>query len=221
MPLDRLGRVTHNPSQTSHKDLKYLPWSQSGKEALSKYRAQQPSPEQLAKVDAYALSPLEYLESPHLRVRSLENELAHMYRTWLQAVEQTLDPDTARKVAYAAGLIHGTRRLGTFRKALTLPGGTETMAMWQDTAHASAGSKHTSALWVRYNEELVEVVRTEDSFAAHSGKEESEAQKAFFDGFIDGYKAADPSLSRVEEITRERVDGRVEYVHRFWYEKAR
>jgi hypothetical protein len=216
MPLDRLGRVTQSPSEKFHEDLRYLPWAETGREALSKYRAQQPSAEQLAKVDAYALSPLEYFESPHLRVRSLENELAHMYGTWLQAIEQTLDAETARKVAYAAGLIHGTRRLGAFRKALSLPSGTRTMAMWQDTAHASAGSKHTSALWVRYDDELVEVVRTEDSFAAHSGKE-SDAQKAFFDGFIDGYKAADPSLSRVEEMTRERADGRVEYVHRFWY----
>lgn len=219
MPLDRLGRVTHDSSDTSHTDLEYLPWAQKGEEALSQYRAQLPSPEQLAKVDAYELSPLEYFDNPHLRVRSLENELAHMYRTWLVAIEQTLDPQTAGKVAYAAGVVHGTRRLGTFRKAQALPSGTTTMAMWQDTAHASAGSKHTSALWVRYDDELVEVVRTEDSFAAHSGKE-SEAQKAFFDGFIDGYKTADPSLSRVEEMTRERDDGRVEYVHRFWYKKA-
>src|ERR1700722_523457 len=219
MALQRLGRVAHDPLHTPHEDLKYLPWMQKGEEALSQYRAQLPSPEQLAKVDAYELSPLEYFENPHLRVRSLENELAHMFRTWLTAIEQTLDTETAQKVAYAAGVVHVTRRLGTFRKALALPTGTTTMAMWQDTAHASAGSKHTSALWVRYDDELVEVVRTEDSFAAHSGKE-SDTQKAFFDGFIDGYKAADPLLTRVEEMTREREDGRVEYVHRFWYKNA-
>jgi hypothetical protein len=216
MPLRRLGKVTKDPLDTSKRNFKYLPWTEAGAAALATYRNEQPSAEELARAEAFKISPIEFLKNPHLRVRALESELAHFFRTWMTAIEQTLDAPTATKVAYAAGLAHGTRRLGTFLAALGLPGGTESMAMRQDTAHAGAGMRHTSALWARYDDELVEVVRTEDSFGAHTGKE-SEVQMAFFDGFIDGYQAADPSLTSVEELMRERPDGAVEFVHRFWY----
>ena len=217
MPLTRLGKVTNDPLDTSRRSFKKLPWAEPGAAALAKYRKQQPSAAELADAENYKISPVDFLENPHLRVRTLENELAHMFRTWMTAIEKNLDAPTAHKVAYAAGLAHGTRRLGTFISALGLPPGTHTMAMRQDTAHAAAGVRHTSALWAQYDEELVEVVRTEDSFGAHTGKE-SEVQMAFFDGFIDGYKAADPTLTRVEELVRERPDGGVEFVHRFWYQ---
>ena len=196
--------------------MKTLPWAQEGIGALARYRDEQPSAGDIARARTYAMSPVEFLHNPHFRVRTLEDELGHMFRTWLTAVETTTDLETAKKIAYAAGLAHGTRRLGTFIQDLSLPGGTATMAMRQDTAHAASGVRHTSALWAKYDDELVEVVRTEDSFGAHTG-EESHTQVAFFDGFIDGYRAADPSLIRVEELTRERADGRVEFVHRFWY----
>ena len=216
MPLHRLGRVTQDPVDTSKRPMKTLPWAQEGSGALARYRDEQPSAGDIARARTYAMSPVEFLHNPHFRVRTLEDELGHMFRTWLTAVETTTDLETARKIAYAAGLAHGTRRLGTFIQDLGLPGGTATMAMRQDTAHAASGVRHTSALWAKYDDELVEVVRTEDSFGAHTG-EESRTQVAFFDGFIDGYMAADPSLIRVEELTRERADGRVEFVHRFWY----
>ena len=90
------------------------------------------------------------------------------------------------------------------------------MAAWQDTSHSSAGSRHASALFVRHDAELVEVVRTEDSFGMHTGEEPANA-KAFIDGLIDGYHEADPSLSYVEELVRERPNGNLEFVHRFWY----
>ena len=90
------------------------------------------------------------------------------------------------------------------------------MAAWQDTSHSSAGARHASALFVHYDQELVEVVRTEDSFGMHTGDEPPNVT-AFFDGMIDGYHAADPALSCVEELVRERNDGSIEFVHRFWY----
>jgi len=68
------------------------------------------------------------LENPHLKVRALENELAHMFRNFLVTLEQTLDQEGARKVAYTAGLAHGKRRLGTFLNGQGLPGGVESMA---------------------------------------------------------------------------------------------
>lgn len=218
VPLYRLGRVAQDPVDTTKRNMKSLPWVQEGIEALAQYRNDQPNAEDIARARTYAMSPVEFLHNPHFRVRTLEDELGNMFRTWLTAVESTADVETAKKIAYAAGLAHGTRRLGTFIKDLGLSGGTVTMAMRQDTAHAASGVRHTSALWAKYDEELVEVVRTEDSFGAHTGKE-SETQVAFFDGFIDGYMTADPSLIRVEEMTRERPDGRVEFVHRFWYRK--
>lgn len=216
MPLHRLGRVTQDASATQNRNLKTLPWAESASGPLARYRAQQPNSDDVARAEAYQIDPVEFFEKPHLRVRTLEGELAHMFRTMLHAMEQTLDAESACKVAYAAGLAHGKRRLGTFVAGQRLPGGPKTMAMWQDTAHSAAGVRHTSALFVRYDDELVEVVRTEDSFGAHTGKE-SAAMMAFFDGFMDGYKAVDPSLSYVEELVRERADGALEFVHRFWY----
>jgi hypothetical protein len=216
MPLRRLGRVRQDPLDSSKRQWKTLPWAEAGAAALARYRDQQPSAEEFARAEAYLTTPTEFLENPHLKIRMLETELGHMFRTFLAALEQTLDPEGARKVAYAAGLAHGTRRLGSFIKGQGLPGGAKTMAMRQDSAHSAAGPRHTTALFARYDDELVEVVRTEDSYGAHTGKE-SEVQMAFFDGFIDGYKAADPSLSEVEELVRERPDGRLEFIHRFWY----
>ncbi len=132
------------------------------------------------------------------------------------AIERELDEAAACKVAYAAGFAHGKRRLGTFLEGQNLTGSAKTMAMWQDTGHASAGAKHASALYARYDDSLVEVSRTENSFGAHTG-DDPPAMIAFFDGFVDGYKAADPALVRVEEMERPRSDGKVELVHRFWY----
>lgn len=214
MPVSRLGRVSQDPLDTSERDMKTLPWADATRQALARYREQQPSAEELAKVEAYRLTPAEMFANPHLRVRALENELAHMFRNFLTALDQTLAAESAYKVAYAAGVGHGTRRLGTFLSQ-GLPGGTESMAMWQDTAHSSAGARHTSALFARYDGELVEVVRREDSFG--STGDQSATTQAYFDGFIDGYKQTDPGLSDVQELSREGADGSVEFVHRFWY----
>jgi hypothetical protein len=54
--------------------------------------------------------------------------------------------------ASTAGLAHGKRRLSTFLSGQGLSGGVESMAMWQDTAHASAGARHTTALFARYDD---------------------------------------------------------------------
>ena len=105
--------------------------------------------------------------------------------------------------------------LARYRQRQALPGGPESMARWQDTAHASAGARHTSALFARYDHEMVEVTRTEDSFGAVG--EHSPTTQAYFDGFIDGYKTVDPRLSHAEEFRRERPDGATEYVVRFRY----
>jgi hypothetical protein len=214
-----MGHVKKDPVDTTKRNLKALPWAEAATAALSRYREQLPSADEVAKAEKYDLGPQQFLENPNLRIRMLEVELAHMFRTMLTAIEETLDMEQATKVTYAAGLAHGTRRLGTFISGLGLPGGAKTMAMRQDTAHAASGARHTSALFARYDDELVEVVRTEDSFGAHTGQE-SVVQMAFFDGFIDGYKAADPLLAEVEEMVRERPDGKVEYVHRFWFRKG-
>lgn len=216
MTMHRLGRVEKDPVDTSSRAMKPLDWAREGESARQRYFEAQPSPDMLAKVDAYQVTPTEYLESPHLRVRALENELGHMFRTMMGAIERELDEASACKVAYSAGLAHGQRRLGTFMEGQKLSGGAKTMAMWQDTGHASAGAKHASALYARYDDTLVEVARTENSFGAHTG-DDPPAMKAFFDGFVNGYKAADPLLVRVEEMERPRADGKIELVHRFWY----
>jgi hypothetical protein len=125
---------------------------------------------------------------------------------------------TLRPIGHALPSLseHGSiTRLGTFLSAQGLPGGVESMAMWQDTAHASAGAQHTTALFARYDDEVIEVTRTEDSFG--SVGQQSPATKAYFDGFIDGYQSVDPQLSHVEELWRERLDGQTEFVARFWY----
>lgn len=192
-----------------------LPWADATAEALARYREEQPAPEELKRVDAYQVTPAEMLDKPHLKVHAVENELAHMFRNFLVSLERTLDEEGACKVAYAAGLAHGKRRLGTFLSGQGLPGGVESMAMWQDTAHASAGPRHATALFARYDEEVIEVTRTEDSFG--SVGQQSPVTMAYFDGFVDGYQSIDPQLSRVEELRRERPDGTTEYVTRFWY----
>jgi hypothetical protein len=218
MPLNRRGMIEQEDADVACRNLKPLPWAAETQEALARYQAEQPSAEELRKVEAYEFAPEDYFERPHLRVKSLESQLAHMFRTWLQAVEANLPEQDACKVAYAAGLSHGSRRLSTFLKREDLPQGTEMMAMFQDTAHASAGARHASALFARYDDELVEISRTEDSFGAHGG-EESPGLRAFFDGFIDGYQQADPALTSVEEMTRKLPNGKVRFIHRFWYRK--
>ena len=215
MSLHRYGLVSEDPSDTAGRALTTLPWAEEATAALARYRAEQPSPAELARVDAYQTTPTEMLGNPHLKVRAIENELAHMFRNFLVSLEQNLDAESARKVAYAAGLAHGKRRLGTFLSGQGLQSGAETMAMWQDTAHASAGARHTSALFARYDREVVEVVRTEDSFG--SVGLQSTTTAAYFDGFIDGYKSIDPQLSHVDELRRKRPDGTTEFVARFWY----
>jgi hypothetical protein len=215
MPVHRFGLVTQDPPDVAARQLRTLPWADETAKALARYREQQPTAEELGRVDAYQTTPVEMLENPHLKVRALENELAQMFRNFLVSLEQTLDEEGARKVAYAAGLAHGKRRLGTFLSGQGLPGGVESMVMWQDTAHASAGARHTSALFARYDDEVVEVTRTEDSFG--SVGQQPPATTAYFDGFIDGYQSVDPRLSHVEELWRERPDGRTEFVARFWY----
>ena len=218
MPFTRLGQIGHDPLEARARDLKPLPWADETQAAAERYRAAQPSDADLARVDNYEITPLEYFENAHLRVRALENELGFMYRNWITTVEQQLDEATACKVAYAAGLSHGKRRMGKFLTGHKQPGGPESMAMLQDYGHSSAGPRHATALFARYDDGLVEVSRTEDSYGAHTG-EESAVVKAFFDGFADGYMATDPRLKRVEEMTRARADGRTEFVHRFWYEQ--
>lgn len=193
-----------------------LPWADTTAATLTRYHDEQPDAEAVERVDSYRMTPAEMLANPHLKVRALENELAHMFRTFLVSLEDTLDEEGARRVAYAAGLAHGTRRLGTFLTGQGLPGGPESMAAWQDTAHASAGARHTSALFARYDDELVEVVRTEDSFG--SVGRQSPATTAYFAGFVDGYRSVDPALSHVEELRRELPDGTTEFVTRFWYD---
>src|SRR2546421_4081151 len=145
--VHRLGLVTGDPPDSSERPLSTLPWAASAATALTDYRQQQPGAEDLARVDAYQTTPMEMLRNPHLKVRAIENELAHLLRTFITSLENTLDEDSACRVAYAAGLAHGTRRLRTFLQGQTLRGGPESMARWQDTAHASAGARHTSALF--------------------------------------------------------------------------
>ncbi len=215
MAVHRLGLITGDLPDSSERTLSTLPWAASAATALTEYHRQQPGAEDLARVDACQTTPVEMLHNPHLKVRAIENELAHLLRTFIVSLENTLDEDSACRVAYAAGLAHGIRRLRTFLHGQTLPGGPESMARWQDTAHASAGARHTSALFARYDHEVVEVTRTEDSFG--SVGEQSPTIQAFFDGFIDGYKTVDPRLSHVEEFRRERPDGEQEFVVRFWY----
>jgi hypothetical protein len=216
MPLRRLGLVTDEESSTGQENMEFLPWKDTLEEKLTLYLDQQPSKDDLARVEAYQVAPMDFFDNPHLRIKSLESEMAHMFKAWMGAVESVLDEESACKVAYAVGRTHGKRRLTTFRNGQGLPPGSKTMAMWQDTGHSCAGTKHTSALFARYNDNVVEISRTEDSFGAHTGKD-PEAMKAFFDGFIDGYQDADPELRSVEELTRKLPDGRLEFVHRFWY----
>ncbi|MEU6512300.1 hypothetical protein [Streptomyces sp. NPDC046942] len=215
MSVHRLGLITGDPPDSSGRTLTTLPWADAAVTALARYRQQQPGAEDLARVDAYQATPMEMSRNPHLKVRAIENELAHLLRTFIASPENTLGEDSARQVAYAAGLAHGTRRLSTFMRGQALADGPESMARWQDTAHASAGARHTSALFARYDHEVVEVTRTEDSFGS-VGKQ-SPTTQAYFDGFIDGYKTVDPRLSHAEEFRREGPDGATEFVARFRY----
>ena len=220
MPLTRRGWVDDPDAELGARDWRTLPWVADTEAALERDRGRHPSADDLRRIDAYRVAPAEYLDNPHFRMRMLESELAHMLRTWLGALTEVLDEETACKVAHAVGMTHGKRRLGTFLKGQGLPGGAESMAMWQDTAHAGAGVKHTSALFARYDDELVEVRRTEDSFGSHEGKPPP-ASDAFFDGFVDGYMTTDPKLASVEELKRRLPDGGVEFIHRFRYRRAR
>jgi hypothetical protein len=209
--------VANDSPDTVGDDLTMLSWAAETEQALARYRQELPSPDALSRVDSYQVTPSEMLANPHLRIRAIETELAHLFRNFVATLEQTLDEPQACKVAYAAGLAHGKRRLSTFLDGQSLQGGPKTMAMWQDTAHSSAGPRHTSALVARYDNHVVEVSRTEDSFG--SVGEQSPAMVAYFDGFADGYTEIDPQLSYVEELVRKRSDGRSEFVTRFWYEQ--
>jgi hypothetical protein len=204
--------VKQDPLDTSARNLKPLPWARSAGEALRRYRERQPGPQDLERVAACQTTPEEFLDNPQLRVRAMEHELAWMFGNLMTVLEETLDRQTACKVAYAAGRRHGKHWLGTFLSGNGLAGGPEAMAMWQDTGHSAAG--HLTALFAHYDEELVETVSTDDSFNTGTL---SPVAMAFFDGLIDGNKAADPGLSYVEELTRERSDGALEVVHRYWY----
>jgi hypothetical protein len=213
MPLIRHGKEK-DTLDTSKRNMRRLPWADDA--ALAHFRESLPSDEEFAKVDKFQMTPPECLEKPYYRTRMLENELGQALRTWMDAIEGVVDPETAVKIAYHAGVAHGSRRLSTFYKGIGSMGGVETMARWQDTSHSSAGPRHSSALFAHYDDELVEVVRTEDSFKMHSGVE-SPLAKAFMDGLIDGYHKVDPALTKVEEFVRDRPDGGIEFVHRFWY----
>jgi hypothetical protein len=57
----------------------------------------------------------------------------------------------------------------------------------------------------------IEVAGTEDSFG--SVGQQSPATVAY----LDGYQSVDPQLSHVDELWRERPDGKTEFVVRFWY----
>src|SRR5579862_7708053 len=130
MTLRRLGRMSGDPLDTTGRNLKPLPWVEKTNPALMRYRELQPSPEDLARVAACQVTPLEYLENPHLRDAALGNEVAWMFGNLMATLDETLDAETARKVAYAAGLTHGKRWLGTFFSSHGLSGGTKAMAMW-------------------------------------------------------------------------------------------
>lgn len=201
---------------TGQTDLDFLPWKDQASEALARYAAQQPSAEDLARAEAYQVDPPEFFENPHLTIKAIESEKTLMFGDCMQAIGKVLDKETACKVAYQAGLNYGKRRLSNFREGQGLPPGPKTMAMYQDAGHASAGMKQTTALFARFNDKLVEVSRTEDPFDAHVG-EERPTMTAFFDGFVAGYMEADPTLRSVEELTRTLPNGRIEFVHRFWY----
>lgn len=215
MTLYRLGLVSEEPSSIEGRTMKTLPWAEEAGAALVRYREEQPSPADLERVDTYQTTPTEMLRNPHLKVRAIENELTHMFRNFVGTIAQILDAETAAKVAYAAGLAHGKRRLSTFFAGQGLTGGVEAMAKWQDSAHAAAGARHTTALFAHYDHEIIEVVRTEDSFGASD--QQSPVVNSYFAGFIDGYKSIDPKLSHVEEFWRKRADGVTEFVARFHY----
>lgn len=153
-------------------------------------------------------------EPPSEGARHGKRTSAHVPH-FLGRLEQNLDEESASKVAYAAGLEHGKRRLATFLQGQILPGGAKSMAKWQDTAHASAGARHTSARFARYDQKVAEVVRTDESFGAVGQR--SRATAAFFNGFLDGYRAADPQLGYADEHWRRSADGKTEFVVRFWY----
>lgn len=216
MALTRLGHVEYNGADEAAAGFKALPWVDELTVALLAYREAQPTADDLARVNKYEVSPLEYFQNPHMSVRMLENEAGHMFRNMIAQMDEHLDKETARKVAYEAGLAYGKRRMSSFMNGQKFDAGPEAMARMQDTGHSAAGPRHATALFAHYNDQLVEVMRTEDSYGAYTGQE-SLATTAFFDGVVDGYMAIDPKLTRVEELHRGRPDGRVEFVHRFWY----
>lgn len=121
MPVHRFGLVTEDPLDVAARQLTTLPWADATTKVLERYRAEQPTAEELGRVDAYQSTPVEMLENPHLRVRALENELAHMFHNFLASLEQTLDEESARKVADAAGPAHGKWRTSTVSSTATRP----------------------------------------------------------------------------------------------------
>ena len=194
--------------------LSHLPWADDAR--LEAYRARMPGAELVSRVDALQVTPPEFLESPTLVIRALENALAQMLQNWMEAAAETLDQDTACRLSRAAGQAHGKRVLGTYLREHGLKGGPKAMVGWQDTSHAMRGPRHTSALYARYSEKLVEVVRTEDSMNSMS-VERPPILQAFLDGVVEGYQAADPSLLKIEEFVRSNDRGQTEYVHLYTF----
>ncbi len=62
-----------------------------------------------------------------------------------------------------------------------------------------------------------ELARMFRNFLVSSAGQQSPAAMAYFDGFADGYQSVGPQLSHVDELWRERPDGAMEFVARFWY----
>jgi hypothetical protein len=48
-------------------------------------------------------------------------------------------------------------------------------------------------------------------------RQQSPATTAYFDGSVEGCQSVDSRLSHVDELWRERPDGKTEFVIRFWY----
>jgi hypothetical protein len=95
MPLRRLGLVDAGQAATGQTDLEFLPWKGAVSDALARYVEQQPSAGDLARVEACQVSPLEYLENPHLTIKALESEKTLMFLDCMKAIGELLDEETA------------------------------------------------------------------------------------------------------------------------------
>lgn len=206
MALQRIAAKDAPPCN----ELIHLPWADLTQ--LRAFRDRQPDEALLARVDTVVATPPEFLENPLLTIRALENSLAQMLQNWMGAAAELLDPEMGCALSHAAGVAHGRRVLGTYLSENGLSGGARAMAGWQDTSHAMRGPRHASALFARYSDKYVEIVRTDDSMKSMAADRPAILQ-AFLDGVIVGYQQADPSLLKVEELLRENAAGETEYVH--------